>query len=172
MQIEFSAARAADAPVVVFPVAKDGLDHAIFAGLDEGAIAIVRAAARAARFEGEAAALAEAIVPAGAAMAQAILVGVGAGSEGDYERAGGAITARLLTSGATDAVVDMSALAEAPVPAAVARLAAAIVARGWRLDRYRTKLPEKQKITLTRVTLVGAPDGAAAAWEAHWSWCG
>jgi len=50
---------------------------------------------------------------------------------------------------------------------AAARLAAGAAQRGWRFDEYRTKLPEKQKPTLTTVTIAAAPDGTEAEWAAR-----
>ena len=82
----------------------------------------------------------------------------------DYERAGGALTARFLTSGVTSAAVDFAALGGQPTAKAVARFAAAAAQRAWRIDTYRTKLPDKQKPTLATITLVNAPDGAEAGW--------
>ncbi|MGL4313873.1 MAG: leucyl aminopeptidase, partial [Sphingomonas sp.] len=55
----------------------------------------------------------------------------------------------------------------APTAKAAARLAAGAVQRAWRIDTYRTKLPAKQKQSLTTLTLVAAPDGAPEAWAAQ-----
>ena len=70
----------------------------------------------------------------------------------------------MLTSGETEAAIDLSGLVIKPSAESVARLAAGVVLRGWRYDLYRTKLPEKQKSTLRSVTIVGAPEGSDAAW--------
>ena len=164
MKIAFTAKPAADAPVLVLPVEKDGLERTDFGALDATAQALVRAAARAARFEGEAGAMVESFVPAGAGATQLLLIGVGAGSESDYERAGGALTARLLTQ-VEQATVDFAALGGSPSAAAVARFALAARLRGWRIDTYRTRLPEKQKRLLATLTIAGAPEAAEAAWH-------
>ena len=164
MKIEFTATRAADAAVVALPVEKEGLDRVAFGDLDAGAQALALAAARAARFDGEAGAIVEAFVPMGDGARRLLLLGVGAGDEQDYERAGGALTAKLLTSGATALTADFASLGAAPSPQAVARFAAAAVARGWRLDTYRTRLPEKQRPTLDHIIIAAAPDGSEAAW--------
>jgi leucyl aminopeptidase len=55
-----------------------------------------------------------------------------------------------------------------PNAAAIARLASGAVLRGWRYDTYRTKLSEKQKVSLKELVIVGAPEGVDAAW-AHQS---
>ena len=156
MKIEFAAMLPA-ADVVVLPVAKGGL-----AAL-EGQVgyAVLRAAAAAAKFEGEAGAVVEAFAGGADAVGRILLVGVGDGAETDWERAGGAVTARLLTN-ATNAAVDIGATG--PSAVAAARFAAALVQRAWRLDVYRTKLPEKQKPTFDQVTIVNAPDGTEDAW--------
>ncbi|MBY0520146.1 MAG: leucyl aminopeptidase [Sphingomonas sp.] len=167
MHIEFSVTRAADVGVLAIPVEKDGLDRVAFGDLDAGAQALALTAARAARFDGEAGAIVELFVPVSGAVRHLLLLGVGPGNESDYERAGGALTAKLLTSGVAHVSVDFGALRSAPAAQAIARFAAAAVSRGWRIDTYRTKLPEKQKPTLGHVTLVGAPDGSEAAWHAQ-----
>jgi len=167
MQIEFSPTRAADARVIILPAEKDGLDRVVFNGFDAGIGRIAIGAARMARFEGEAGTIAESFVPTGDAITQLLLIGVGSGSEIDYERAGGAVTAKLLTSGAQSASVDFTSLGGAPAAKAVARFAAGAAQRAWRIDTYRTKLPEKSKPTLAMLILSGVPEGAEAAWQAY-----
>jgi leucyl aminopeptidase len=164
MQVIFSATRPADAAVLALPVEKDGLDRMPAGTLDDATLALVRGAARAGRFEGEAGAIAEIFVPGGEAANRILLLGVGSGSEADYERAGGALTARFLTSGVTAVTVDFAALGGAPTARAVARFAAAAVQRGWRHDVYRTKLADKQKPTLDTLTLANAPADSDSSW--------
>ncbi len=147
MKIEFAAARPADAPVLALPVTKGGS----LAGLVEGADALVQGAAAAQRFEGEAGSAAEVYVAAGEATRRVLLLGVGAGDDAAFERAGGVLVARLLTSGATAAVADLSGIEAV----SAARFAAGAAQRSWRFDEYRTKLPEKQKPTLATLTVVG-----------------
>uniref|UniRef100_UPI0015773EA6 leucyl aminopeptidase n=1 Tax=Sphingomonas bacterium TaxID=1895847 RepID=UPI0015773EA6 len=93
-----------------------------------------------------------------------VLLGIGAGGEADWEKAGGALTARLLMSGVEAVTVDLAGAS--PTPKAVARFAGAAAQRGWRHDVYRTKLADKAKPTLATITIHGAPDGAEAAFEA------
>ncbi|HEV7289284.1 leucyl aminopeptidase [Sphingomonas sp.] len=164
MQVIFSATRPADAAVLALPVEKDGLDRMPAGTLDDATLALVRGAARAGRFEGEAGAIAEIFVPGGEAANRILLLGVGSGSEADYERAGGALTARFLTSGVTAVTVDFAALGGAPTARAVARFAAAAVQRGWRHDVYRTKLADKQKPTLDTLTLANTPADSDSSW--------
>jgi leucyl aminopeptidase len=37
--------------------------------------------------------------------------------------------------------------------------------RAWRYDVHRTRLKDEQKVTLKQVVVIGAPDGAEAAWR-------
>lgn len=148
MHIEFSAERPGATSTIALPVEKDGLDRLDLAGFDAVAQAIIRAAAKAARFDGEAAASAEAMTVTADAPLHVFLVGVGSGSDAEYERAGGALAARFLTSGVKAVAVDFGALGGAPAPLAAARFAAGAAQRAWRLDVYRTKLAERAKPTL------------------------
>ncbi|SFP37587.1 leucyl aminopeptidase [Sphingomonas rubra] len=161
MHISFVPA-ADDAAILILPVEKDGLPGLRWSDLGEGAQAIGTAAADAARFAGEAGSLVELFLPAATGTRRVLLVGVGAGTEADWTKAGGAVTAKLLTSGATEATADLSGVAA--TPAAAARFAAAAVQRAWRHDVYRTKLADTAKPTFAALAIAGAPDGAEAAW--------
>ncbi|MBB5714656.1 leucyl aminopeptidase [Sphingomonas aerophila] len=165
MQIVFSTA-VDGSPITAVPVAKNGLERAAWGNVDESGQAVIAAAARAARFEGEAGSIVDVFL-AGATPRQILLLGVGAGDEDGWAKAGGALTAKLLTSGATDVSVDLTATPDTPSAAAVARFAATATQRAWRFDQYRTKLPENSKPTLERITIAGAPDGTDAAWGAQ-----
>ncbi len=164
MNVTFASVRPADATVIALPVEKDGLDRIPAGTLDDATLALVRGAAKSGRFDGDAGSIAEIFVPGTDSANRVVLLGVGAGGEADYERAGGTLTARFLTTGVTSITVDFASLGGAPSARAVARFAAATVQRGWRFDLYRTKLSEKQKPTLTDIIVVGAPDGSEAAW--------
>ncbi len=94
MQISFIPAIAPDAPFVVLPVAKDGLAQTNWNSAGEGAAPIAAAAATASRFTGEAGTIAELFVP-GDPVRRIVLIGTGAGTEGDWTKAGGALVARL-----------------------------------------------------------------------------
>jgi leucyl aminopeptidase len=122
---------------------------------------LIGAAAKLARFDGDSGSLVEHVYAAGAESRRLILVGTGNGSAEDYEKAGAALTAKLLTSGETKLLIDAGGVdAER-----VARLATGVVLRGWRHDRYRTKLTAKQKPTLEDISIVTTDPGAAAAWD-------
>ena len=165
MQIDFVAQPGSPA-LLVLPIGKDALDRTVWGGIDAGGQALAKAAAAAGRFEGEAGAIAELFLP-GDPVRRVLLLGVGTGSEDDCAKAGGALTARLLTSGATEATVDLAACPDAPTAKAVARFAGAAAQRAWRHDVYRTKLTDKAKPTLTRIVVAGAPDGTEAGWAAQ-----
>ncbi len=145
---------------LVIPVSKDGLP-AVNA---PGDAALIRAAAEVNRFDGEAGSLSEQFVAHEGTTRRLLLVGIGKGSSEDMEKAGAAVTARLLTSGDQMVVLDLSGLAIKPSADATARFATGAVLRGWRYDLYRTKLPEKQKPTLAEIVIVAAPEGVDAAW--------
>ena len=165
MQISFSAT-AAPAAITALLVPSDGMAAIAWDGLDAAA-PIAAAAATAARFKGEAGSIVELFVPAGGAVRHLLLIGIGAGKTADWRKAGGALTARLLTSGATEVAVDLSSLPDAPSAGEVAHFAATAAQRAWRHDRYRTKLSDIAKPTLERIAIGHAPEGTDAAWVRH-----
>ena len=162
MHIEFSSAAPAPDAVLAFAVEKDGLARLSTTLVDASALDLLKAAARASRFEGEAGAIVETFVDHDGTARRLLLIGAGAGGEMDYEKAGGALTGRLLTSGVTQVSVDFAGTGASDK--AVARFAGAAAQRSWRHDIYRTKLAEKAKPTLTSIVLHNAPDGSEAAW--------
>ncbi|MGL4302179.1 MAG: leucyl aminopeptidase [Sphingomonas sp.] len=164
MQIDFSSAAPASGAAIALLVEKEGLARLATTLIDATALDLVKAAAQASRFDGEAAAVVETFIADGTGgVRRVLLLGTGAAGEAEYERAGGALTARLLTSGVRTVSVDFGSAGA--TPKAAARFAAAAAQRGWRHDIYRTKLPEKSKPTLTTIVLHGAPEGTDAAWS-------
>ncbi|MEO6580627.1 MAG: leucyl aminopeptidase [Sphingomicrobium sp.] len=83
------------------------------------------------------------------------------------EKLGGTAISRLLVSGETQAVIDLTGL-DYDADAA-ARVGLAAVLRGWRFDVYRTKLKDKQKPTLNSVTIVGGGAGAGDRWTSRYA---
>ncbi|MBO9669403.1 MAG: leucyl aminopeptidase [Sphingobium sp.] len=150
MRILSSATRPADAQCLVFLFAKDA---AVTPPVAQQAL--VRDAAASARFAGEAGAVLDLYVTEGEKLVQLLLVGTGGKSSTDMEKAGAAITARLLTSGVTHVAVD----GEGYDAEALSHLALAAQLRSWRIDTYRTKLTEKQKPSLASLTLVSGDAG-------------
>ena len=165
MKISFASDRPAGAYALAIPLWIEDMVADRLAGLDAGARAVAARAAEAQRFEREAASLAETFVADGEGARRLLLVGLGDRRQDEalYEKVGGALVAKLLTSGETRLVIDVTGLgldAEA-----AARIGFGAAARSWRYDVYRTKLPKKQTPTLEEVVVVGAGDGADEAWR-------
>jgi leucyl aminopeptidase len=165
MKIRFADSRPTGDFALVLPaagknrIALDGL------GKERGS---VDAALKRQRFEGDSGSTAEVFIPAESGVRRLIVVGTGDGTSAAdaAEKLGGALTGKLLTSGETHAVLDLTGLNYDADSAA--RVALAAILRGWRYDRYRTKLKDKQKPTLKELTIVGAPPEAASIWQKRW----
>jgi leucyl aminopeptidase len=145
----------------IFLVRKDGVGAVAMSGLTNDQVAVIRAGAIADRFEGEAGAISDHFI---AGAQRVLLAGIDKGDTEAFEKAGASIAAKLLTSGQTKAVVDLTGLTIAPSAEAVARMAAGATLRSWRYDKYRTKLTAKAKPTLEELVIVGASADAQAAW--------
>jgi leucyl aminopeptidase len=166
IHVRFAGSRPATAALIALPVSTAGEAAEWAAEAVAAPRAIVDRAIAAARFEGEAGTIASFFISAGGGASQILLVGVGnEASAESFEKAGGALTARLLTSGETSLLVDFTALASQISVEAAARLIFGAVLRGWRHDVYRTKLAAKARPTLTEIVLVNAPEGTEAAWQ-------
>jgi leucyl aminopeptidase len=159
MRVSFVPVRPTSVSDLALLVPKDGLAAAV-AG-HPSALSL-QAAATLARFEGDAGSIAEIASTDSGTPTRIMLSGIGARTPEDFEKAGSAICARLLTSGATSLVIDATGAAAT----SAARLAAAVQLRGWRYDKYHTKLTDKQKLTLDEVIIVNAEPGLEAAWAA------
>jgi len=163
MKISFAATRPAGDYALVIPSAGDKRPG--LASVGDGSKG-VEAAIKRQRFEGDASAAVEHFLDGGQ---RVLVVGTGASSKPDdaAEKLGGMAVSRLLLSGETHAVIDLTGLDYDADAAARVALAAAL--RAWRYDRYKTRLKDKQKPTLTQVTIVGGGDGAKAAWDKRYS---
>ena len=165
MQIRFADSRPTGDYALVLPIA--GKDQKALASVG-GAESAIRTALERQRFEGETSSAAEHYAEVDGAVRRVLAVGVGDDPKpADVaEKLGGTVASRLLTSGESHAVVDLSALgADAD---AAAKVALAVSLRSWRYDRYRTKLKDKHKPTLTQVTIVGGAGEAQARWTERW----
>ena len=163
IRIRFAAAQPEGDHALALPIRKGADFPAALPGLDAAGVALAKAAAAAARFEGEVGATAELVVAQGQGARRVVLFGLGDRDDSvAWERAGGALAARLLTSGETRLVIDLSGSVSRASDAAA--LALGTVLRSWRHDVYRTRLPEKSKPTLSEAVIVGWADGAEAAW--------
>jgi leucyl aminopeptidase len=165
LKISFASQRPNGSFALAIPVWSEDLLNERLSGLPEGTRNLAARAAEAQRFEREAASVAETFIEEGGAVRRVLLVGLGAnrGDDALYERAGGALTARLLTSGERRLVIDLDG-ANLDGEAA-ARLGFGAAARAWRHDIYRTKLSAKQKPTLEEIIIVGGGEGADDAWQ-------
>ena len=162
IKVSFAAKRPSGAYALAVPVRSEDMLHERLAGLDEAARSLAARSAEAQRFEREVGAIAETFIEEGKTLRRLLLVGYGTKPDdvAIHERVGGALTARLLTSGETRLVIDAAGLDGR----SAARLAFGAAARSWRHDVYRTKLGRKQKPTLEEVIIVGAAKGAEAEW--------
>lgn len=165
MQIRFADSRPTGDFALVLPAAGKNRIALDSLGSDRGAVDAVLSRQR---FEGDSGSSAEVFIPADGGVRRLIVVGTGDGTgpAEAAEKLGGTLVGRLLVSGEKQAVLDLSGLNYDADAAARVALAAAL--RAWRYDKYRTKLKDKQKPTLTQLTIVGAPKEAAGTWEKRW----
>ena len=158
MDIRFAPAGPDAQDALILPVTSAGLAD-VPARVPESLRGSIAAAAQQARFEAAAGTSFETWATEGSLVRRVLLVGAGNGDGAGFERAGGAATARLLTTGVVSAHADLSGVA-ADV---AARFALGALLRAWRMDTYRTKLPERQRPSLKTMT-IGNNSGAEAAW--------
>jgi leucyl aminopeptidase len=163
MNVRFADHRPDGAYALAVPLASGTPDAARLSALPADAIALVRGAAAAARFDGDAGSVVELFAPDGGTTRRIVLTGLGAAaSDAAYERAGGALVAKLQLSGETTLVVDLTGSGTSAERAV--RIAFGAVLRNWRFDRYRTTLKPSHKPTLADIVIVGAGEAAEAAW--------
>lgn len=157
--VRFVSDHTVDTRALALPIAK-GKDLAD--AVPPSAVALARAAA--ARFEGDAGALVDLLAEIDGATRRLLVVGTGDALAG--EAAGSALVAKLLTSGETGLVVDLTGIAADARADFAARLAQGAMLRSWRHTAYRTRLPAKERQTLETVEIVvgDAVDAAEAAW--------
>jgi len=165
MKISFADRRPAGDYALVLPVA--GKDRSSLSSLGTAQQIVTQTIERQ-RFEGDASSAVEQFVDDSGSARRVLIIGTGAGSTPNdaAEKLGGTAVARLLTSGETKVVIEVSGLGFDADAAARVGLAAAL--RSWRHDRYRTKLKDKQKPTLDEVVIVGGGDGAAQRYADRW----
>ena len=156
MQIEFSQSRPEAVRILAQTTTKgqlpDGLEHA----MEEGA--------KAARFKGSAGQLFDGFVEREGAVQRLVMVGTGdADAEGraaNCEKAGAAISGKYQSAGEETIALDATGLAAEDV----AHVLLGLRLRNWRYDIYRTKMKDEHKVTLKRVVVLNAPEGAEEAW--------
>ena len=162
MKISFATPALPASGALALPVAQGGALEGLAAEADAATSGALTRAMAASRFDGEAKSVLEIVAPAGLDAERVLLVG--AGKELDERLAediGGTVFTRLANSGSKAALL---AWPDAET-AAAAGLGASLAA--YRFDKYRTQLKEKDKPTLTALTVaVADPDAARAAHEA------
>jgi leucyl aminopeptidase len=164
MQIRFADRRPEGDYALVLAVA--GKDRKALGSLGPAETA-ANAALDRQRFDGEASSTADLFFDDSGTVRRLVAVGTGTSTPAEAaEKLGGNASAKLLTSGDTKAVIDLSGLNYDADSAARVALAAAL--RSWRYDRYRTTLKEKQKPTLTEIAIVGAPADAGQRYTSRW----
>eukprot|EP01042_Synura_sphagnicola_P031037 gene31037-39958_t len=126
----------------------------------------LREAATASRFAGKAGQVFESFVPTESGLLRMALAGTGkaGGTErlAGLERAGGALVAKYLTSGEIALGIDFTGSALTAAEAVAVLLGARL--RSWRYDIYKTKLSDEQKVSLTQVIAIAAPEGSESLW--------
>jgi leucyl aminopeptidase len=164
IKVSFASTRPDGSYALAIPVwGEDALGDRL-TSLDEAGRSLAARAAAAQRFERETATVAETFYAEGETARRLLLVGLGGNrnDEAYLEKAGGALTARLLCSGEARLVIDLSGLSLDSE--AAARIGFGAAARAWRYDLYRTKLGKNARPTLEEIVIVGGGDGADAAW--------
>ena len=159
MQIRFADARPAGDFALVLPAAGSNRPGVQSLGDERNS---VEAALKRSRFEGDSGSVVEHFM-AGDNGRRLLVIGADASAADAAEKLGGNAVARLLISGEGHAVIDLTGLSYDADAAARVALGAAL--RSWRYDRYRTRLKDKQKPTLTSVTIVGGGEGAQKRYE-------
>src|SRR5689334_11482558 len=167
MNVSFASERPSGSYALALPVWSEDMLSDRLASLGEPARTLAGRAAEGQRFERELGGIAEAFVQDGDVVRRLLLVGLGANRDEPalYERVGGTLAGRLLISGETKLVIDLTGLGLSAD--AAARIGFGAAARSWRYDVYRTKLGRKQKPTLEEVVIVGGGEDADEAWKAR-----
>jgi leucyl aminopeptidase len=160
MEIRFVGQRPADADVLCFIVTKNSWNDFSFP-LDNPAAA--RDTAKIARFEGSAGQSFLYFAQEGGRTVRICLLAVADSETADYQKAGGELIAKVQTSGAKTIALHAENLSAK----AAAEVAYGALLRNWRIDKYRTKLAETAKPSITSLAIVGAPAEAEALWPSY-----
>jgi len=136
------------------------------AQLDQATGGALGRAIKGSRFKGNKAQMLEILAPQGVRVSRILLVGVGKPGElkdTDLENLGGAVVARLETSGVREVAVMVDSIGafKQKAPQRAARLGFGALLRSYRFDKYRTKEKAEDKPGLAKVTVMVANPGAA-----------
>ncbi len=158
MRIQFSQTRPQSARLLAHVVDQGKLPSDLEKAMSEGA--------EAARFKGRPGQVFDGFVERDGQVLRLVLAGAGEKTAEDrhasLERAGGALAAKYQCSG--DAVLVLDVAQSGLSGEEIACVLMGLRLRNWRYDIYRTKMKDEMKVTLKGVTVIGAPDGAEAAW--------
>ena len=165
MKVSFAAQRPDGSYALAIPAWSEDVLTDRLGSLDEAARTLAARAAEAQRFERDAAAIAESFINDQGRVRRLLIVGLGGRRDDEalFEKVGGALTAKLLTSGETRLVIDLTGLTLSAD--AAARIAFGAAARSWRYDIYRTKQSPKAKPTLEEIIIVGAGEDGGDEWQ-------
>ncbi len=169
MRIEFgNASPQPDTALVIF-AGKDAVLSGAAQTIDTALGGKLAHAVKVTRFDGEVGQSIELLSPSGSDASRILLVGIGKSSLADaavFERAGGAVAAKLLTSGETSLTADFGGLSDLAIDVsdAAAHFALGMGLRAYQFDKYHTKTPEKQKPTLRAAYISNAGDTAASGY--------
>ncbi|GAA3800676.1 leucyl aminopeptidase [Qipengyuania pelagi] len=156
MQIEFSQSRPEAVRILAQTTTKGQLPEGLERAMEEGA--------KAARFKGSAGQLFDGFVERDGAVQRLVLIGTGAadaeGRAANCEKAGAAISGKYQSAGEETIALDATGLAAEDL----AHVLLGLRLRNWRYDIYRTKMKDEHKVTLKRVVVLNAPEGAEDAW--------
>ena len=160
MKIEFAATRPEAADVLAFIVTKSSFEGFVFP-LENAQM--VHDTAKLARFKGDIGQSFLLIASEAGKLVRIVLLGVAEGDAGDYQKAGGEIIAKVQTSGAKHIAIHAENLSAK----ASAEAAYGAALRNWRMDKYRTKLPETSRPSVEQLTVSGAPAEASGLWATY-----
>ena len=158
MDIGFASEIESGTDTIAFPIGNDGIDEA---KIELEQAELVKSAAKAGRFSGKTGETFETFVSEANETLRVILAGLGKGKANDAETCGGSVVAKTLTSGAKHLAINVDGLDEETA----ARVAFGAKLRSWRIDKYRTTMPEKQKPTLEKITMLDQDLETAKAWQ-------
>ncbi|GEQ96875.1 putative cytosol aminopeptidase [Iodidimonas gelatinilytica] len=165
MKISFSAPKVPTSDALVVFSEKSSAFKGQTAQIDAAMSGALSKAAKTGRFEGETGDLVEVLAPAGLEVSRVVLMGVGDAAKltaTDYEGLGGKIVKHLQASGEAHVTIALDSMEGLAQEDAAAHLAAGMMLRSYRFDKYRTKESEKKKPTLHDATIACDAHKAAA----------
>ena len=171
MKIIFAAPKLATRGAIAVGVMAGAKLSPSAAQLDKASGGALVRAIKGSRFKGNKAQILEILAPQGVSASRILLVGVGKLgdlTDTDLENLGGAVVARLETSGVREValMVDASSDFKHKSPGRAARYGFGALLRSYRFDKYRTTEKAEDKPGLAKVTvMVANPVAARRAFE-------